>query len=299
MYFLFLIFTISTNETTHKEFNQEANNNSFIVQLSIFGIIFVICVLSYNFGKQGIQAQVKLVHETLQEFFKSNFGIDVEAPKALGLHEFKFVIPMRKKAIYEIIFNVKFSFRCDPLNLLKSSLSKVKNTITVEFSVFQANKISAMIHFSKDRPFFLNDFRLIDKEVINDYKVFSDVHKEIDDIVNVFKNFVKVNTNIVDFVEMSDMNRFETKGSNRYVSYNQITLDNHINKKQLTDIMDFAFEMTDLFTTKKISDALLNKNRTRREKLIKAAKERMERVKKQQERLLESTKKEEEHEKAK
>ena len=156
-----------------------------------------------------------------------------------------------------------------------------------------------MIHFSKDRPFFLNDFRLIDKEVINDYKVFSDVHKEIDDIVNVFKNFVKVNTNIVDFVEMSDMNRFETKGSNRYVSYNQITLDNHINKKQLTDIMDFAFEMTDLFTTKKISDALLNKNRTRREKLIKAAKERMERVKKQQERLLESTKKEEEHEKAK
>ena len=95
------------------------------------------------------------------------------------------------------------------------------------------------------------------------------------------------------------MNRFETKGSNRYVSYNQITLDNHINKKQLTDIMDFAFEMTDLFTTKKISDALLNKNRTRREKLIKAAKERMERVKKQQERLLESTKKEEEHEKAK
>lgn len=297
--FVFLISaSLSANVTAAANATRAAasgdSGNSFFVQLAALALVFAVCFLSYNFGKQGLRAQVQLLREALQE----SLGVDVPEPTALGLHEYLFSVPLRRRGVYEVVIRAQFSQRCDPLNLLRSSMSKVSNVISVEFSVFQAHKISAMIHLSKDRPFFLNDFRLIDRDICEGYKVFSDVHKEIDDIVSAFRKYVTANPKTVNFIEMSDMNRFETKQRNRYVSYCQFHLDTHITKQKISEIMNFGFAITELFSAKSVSETSNNKNRVRREKLVSAAKERMERVKKNQEELLQNTEKKEEHEKA-
>ncbi|KAH0793652.1 hypothetical protein GPJ56_002373 [Histomonas meleagridis] len=135
-----------------------------------------------------------------------------------------------------------------------------------------------MIHISKERPFFLNDFRLIDKEILNGYISYSDVSKEISDINSAFKEFVNEKPDVLNYFEMSDMNRFQTKQKIRFVSYSQYEIQSSIIDPNLViELLTFALKITNLYINKQFSEQIVEKNKQRRDKLIEIAKERQKR----------------------
>lgn len=253
----------------------------FIV-LGVIAFLFIISIISYQIGKFDIQNSMTYFQQTLNSYLEKSLHLEKINFMQYGVHEFEVFFKSKNPNIYGCIVHVSMGLSIDIFHRIKYWFTKRVDKVTFEYLLHPSKRFSAMIHISKEIPFFAKDFKLSKQEISCGYSSFSDVQGYDKNLVNTISNFIEKHPNLVRIIELSDANRFKAKEKFGYVTRVEFNVTNF--KEDINfSTLRFGYELADSFTKVKIPENITEDNKIKRTKLVERAKAQMERMRRFQE----------------
>ena len=294
------------NEDIKNENNFEDQNlvgigdskESFFILIGFIIFLFISSVLSYYLGKIEIQNVMTMVQKTLNDFIEKELKTQKVNFLQYGIHEFEAFFTTNSPVIYGCIVHVSMALRCDIMHQLKYLILPKNDKISFEFLIKPKEKFSAMIHISKEVPYFSKDFQLVKYQFDNNnnltnskkkkgqkqfndhgYHYLSDIPGYEKALFSYISEFISNNPSIVHIIEMSDANRFKAKEKCGYVTYIEYSTSN-MDLIMNYNLLKFNLKLAETFGNTQLPNEIIQNNKIKREHLLEEAKVREEKMKK-------------------
>lgn len=275
--------TPTANPTSTEDIIDDPDSTTplFIV-LGIIGFLFIVSIISYELGKFEVSNGMTYFQQTLNNFIeKYLYGEKINFMQ-YGIHEFEVYFKSKNANIYGCNVHVNMCFRCDFIHRFKYLFAKKVDKITFEFLIHPSKMFSAMIHISKESPFFAKDFNLIKKEIACGYSSFSDVPNYDKNLISTISDFIEKHPKLINIIEMSDANRFKFKDKCGFVTRVEFDVTNF--QEDITyPTLRFCYDLAESFAKIKMPEQATQENKKKREKLVQRAKIQLEKIRKFQE----------------
>lgn len=247
---------------------------SLYIILGLLAAFFVLSVLSYSIGSFYIKSHMTFFQQTLNKFLQQMLHTDKIQFMQYGVHKFETFIKSYKKHIHGCIVEVETCLQIDVFHRLKYHFVQKIDQVSFEFLIHPPKPTSAMIHVSKEPPFFNKDFNLVEMELTENYKFYTDIKGHDKKFIADIKSFIEKHPNLIDFIEMTDANRFKAKDKCGYVVKICLNIRN-FEKDIDMGVLRFCFDLASAFSTINLPDYVITANKRKRDKLLADAKVRL------------------------
>ena len=216
----------------------------------IFAIIlFTVTFLFYIIGQRNIQRNIQNIQERFAPLMRKYFLVVPDYFGRLSNHEFVLYLTGRTGYTGGFV-NIKFSKRSDLLGFLWDKLWGTKTTISFELLCTPYNQSTAIYSLGKKlrkeyEPFELKEIKIPEVGLT----AFTDFGSSRERFNQIVREYGKKNTNVIKEIDMSDMNRFQTRMGARFVArfcFDVLNINNIINEETINFVIKMADEFNEL-----------------------------------------------------
>lgn len=212
---------------------------------------FVMYLVIFLVGRAYIKAKLGEIKVRLFESLRRHFAIVPEEFQARNVHTFDAWVTGRTGYQGGFITQ-RFKKTCDPLGISMSLFQGSADTLTMEFLVKPKHLVSLVFHVSRENPQFVESMKLKSYNLPERLTVWTDLADQRGAFMTLVNAFIEGNPGVLDMIEVSDVNRFETKDNNKYVARFQFKIIGAISDVITDELIDFCISMTDKFASMKL-----------------------------------------------
>lgn len=167
------------------------------------------------------------------------------------------------------LLTVNLTKRCDIIGMLYDKLLKRKSTMGFEFILEPEQKIPMVFNISKSLPKHLQTFYLKQYDLDGtDLHCFYDLDDAKDLFMPEIEEFIRKYPGILNFLEISDFNRFNLLKESRYVVKIEFVIDGYEDVIFSDEIVNFCVSLADKFGTMHISESSLKAVQEKRKEFL-------------------------------
>ncbi|KAH0792291.1 hypothetical protein GPJ56_003817 [Histomonas meleagridis] len=264
------------------------------------GCLILLYIIIFFVGKSITKSKINKISNKLNPELRKYFAVVPDKFIERNYHQYDTYITGRKGYVGCLI-SPRFAKTCDPLGFLMRIVTSEKDMIAFEFILDPKYNISGMLHVSKDKPYFADDLKLKSHSLGQKLQLWTDFGDEQRKVfTKIINSFMEDNPGVLQLIELSNQNRFETRDSGHYVARIELNIEGPIDEFLSDELLEFVMNISDSFTMLKLpSDIQTRNERTRillakerqpkeEKKLTKEEEERLEKKKERKEKRLHS-----------
>jgi hypothetical protein len=238
--------------------------------------VIILYILTYLMGRSRISSALAKRGDALRQSLTRFFAIAPPKFNSRNIHDY-YALVSGRTGYQSGIVSIRFKWGCDPLGLLWSVLRGETDKIVFEFLMDPPRPPSGILHLSKEKPSFADEFKLKSFGMKQKFTIWTDFPDQRDPFVAVIREFIEENPGVLEMIELSSTNRFMTREENRFVAHIELKI---VGDAAIDDFVDFAVKVADAFATLELPADVQAKNEKTRERIEKERKEGQEEEKK-------------------
>jgi hypothetical protein len=226
--------------------------------------VAVVYLLVYFAGRRVVGSKIASVTRTLLPPFRRHFAVVARGFAPRSNHKFALWVTGRTNYQGALIIT-SFRRTCDPLGFAWAVAFGEADVLAVEIVMHPPHCPSAMMHVGREKPHFVDRLKLKAHALGQRLTMWTDLGESREPFVAIIKSFVEANPVIVQMIEVSDINNFETRNEGGYVARFEFKIIGEMGD----GVVDFCMKLADTFVLLKLPGDVQYRNKKLRDKLIK------------------------------
>lgn len=233
----------------------------------VTAVIYLIVFIS---GRSTVKAKISKVCDTLLESFRRYFAVVPQKFEQRNYHTYDTWITGRT-GYQGALITQKFKKACDPIGIVLDLIRSGTDKLQVEVLLKPRHSPSMMYHVGKDKPHFADDMKLKSHAMGQRLTSWTDLPVEIKSkITEMVSKFMEQNPGVLELLELSNVNRFDTNKDNKFVAHFEFKVYGKIEDFMNDEIVDFIMALCDEFVMMKLPADVQARNEKIRELMIKS-----------------------------
>lgn len=228
----------------------------------VFSLIF------FMIGRRYVSKQVSIAYEAFSPIIRKYFAVMPRNFSEKNYHDYVIYFSGRTGYVGGVC-EVHIRRCCDIFGFVFGFLTGDHNTIKFDLLLNPKYKPSGDLTIAKERPLeFHEDLKLKEIPLSHHLKCFTDFGKERHPYLNLINSYM-ANSKSVEFIEITNGNRFEYSEQSDYVAHFEFRVIGNWNDFINDELIKFVMDLSDKFTSAQFSYEVQSANERVRNKIEK------------------------------
>jgi len=239
---------------------------SYREAIAVAAVVVYFCI--YFSARQTIKSKLRKLSNSLLLSLNRHFEVVPHKFEEINNHQYSVWITGRTNYKGALV-SPSFKHTCDPLGAVYAVFMGESDMVTLEFVLLPPSLTSGIVHVGKEKPSFAEKLKLKSCSIGNRLSMWTDLDASREPFVAAVRSFAEENPGVIQLIELSDTNRFETRGECRFVARFELKIIGSIEEFATDALVDFCVKLADAFTLLKLPADVRARNEILRDKLIK------------------------------